>query len=237
MLRRMGVVVLGFAAAGLSAQFASAQNTGGVFPPTVNEGHQSLQYRITLSEDDKSAQRVHYQEAISDDFMWRIAGQVKSNDGDTDFDYLQGELFWDFSDKGDNWEQGLRFDFRLRDEDRPEQFGINWMHQIKASNRLTLRAVALSSVQFGSNAPDGVAIQTRGSFIYKANNSVNVGAELYNVHGTTKNFTLLNKSQRQLGPFVSFPVRDKTSIYLSGLFGLSKRAPDTELRLWLTQGF
>lgn len=221
----------------LCSQNALAQNTGGVFPPTVNEGHKSLQYRLTLSDDDRSAQRIHYQEAINDDFMWRIVGAVNSNGNDTDFDFLQGELFWDFSDKGDDWEQGVRFDARIRDENRPAQLGLNWMHQIKLSDRLTARALALSAVQLGDNAADGVSLQSRGSLIYKASDKVKIGAEIYNSYGTTANFQSFKNSNQQFGPFVTFPIRKNTSIFLNALFGLSDASPEADARLWITQSF
>lgn len=228
---------IGCTLVGLTPYFASAQNTGGVFPPSVNDGHKSLQYRITFSDNDRAAQRAHYQEALNDDFMWRVVGQVKSNGSDTDFDYLQGELFWDFSDKDDDWAQGVRFDLRVRDEDRPNQFGLNWMHQFKLSDKLTARALALSSLQFGTNAADGIFLQTRGNLIYKAADKVNLGVELYNSYGSTDNFQSFKNSQQQVGPFVSFPIRENTSIYLNVLLGMSEATPDTDLRLWITQGF
>lgn len=221
----------------VSVQFAAAQNTGGVFPPTVNDGHKSFQYRLTVSENERSAQRAHYQEALSDDFMWRVVGQIKSNDGKTDFDYLQGELFWDFSEKGDIWAQGVRFDARVRDKNRPHQVGLNWMHQFKLSDTLTARALALSSYQFGDNAADGIFLQTRGNLIYKASDKLNLGVELYNSYGSTENFQSFKDSQQQFGPFLSFPLRGNTSIYLNALLGLSKAAPDADLRVWVTQGF
>jgi len=222
----------------VSSQFAAAQNTGGVFPPIVNEGHKSLQLRLAFADDNNgSAQRLHYQQAINDDFMWRIVGQVNSNNGDTDFNFVQGELFWDFSDKGDDWAQGVRFDLRVRDENRPSQFGFNWMHQFKLSNRLTARALALSTVQFGDNAADGIALQTRGSLMYKTNDKINIGVELFNSYGTTANFQSFKNSQQQFGPFISVPIRNNTSIYASALFGLSDATTDTDLRLWVTQSF
>ena len=83
-----------------------AQNTGGVFPPTVSEGHKSWQYRWAVDPESANgdtafAQRLHYQQAINDDFMWRIVGQVrKTDDSDFDPDFLQAELFWEFSEAG-----------------------------------------------------------------------------------------------------------------------------------------
>lgn len=42
--------------AGFLAPFAAAQNTGGVFPPMVNEAHESAQYRIAINPDNAAGE-------------------------------------------------------------------------------------------------------------------------------------------------------------------------------------
>ena len=70
----------------LSTLSAAAQNTGGVFPPSVDEGHKSAQYRAAYNADnDNFNQRLHYQQAINGDFMWRIIGQTRET-ASSDFD-------------------------------------------------------------------------------------------------------------------------------------------------------
>ena len=125
---------LTLSAAALAAIFiapnAMAQNTGGVFPTQVNEGHRSLQYRAAINPDNAQdefgfAQRLHYQQAINGDLMWRVVGQTqKTESSDFDFAFLQAELFWELSDDQDQHKTGLRFDARLTDGDRAEQLGV-----------------------------------------------------------------------------------------------------------------
>jgi hypothetical protein len=69
---------------------ALAQNTGGIFSPIVNEGHKSVQYRVTYDPDtDGISQRVHYQQAINGNLMWRgLVSARKSNESDVDFDFV-----------------------------------------------------------------------------------------------------------------------------------------------------
>ena len=112
----VSLTVLGCA---LFAPQAYAQNTGGVFPTQVNEGHRSLQYRAAINPDNAQdefgfAQRLHYQQAINGDLMWRVVGQTqKTESSDFDFAFLQAELFWELSDDQDQHKTGLRFDARL----------------------------------------------------------------------------------------------------------------------------
>ena len=106
-MRRFLTLSVAALAAIFIAPNAMAQNTGGVFPIQVNEGHRSLQYRAAIDPDNVQdefgfAQRLHYQQAINGDFMWRIVGQTqKTESSDFDFSFLQAELFWEMSDDED----------------------------------------------------------------------------------------------------------------------------------------
>lgn len=234
-------VLLSFAVA--VPKFAMAQNTGGVFPPMVNEGHKSLQYRIAINPDNAAgetgfAQRLHYQQSLNGDMMWRVVGQArKTDDSDFDFDFLQAELFWELSDDEDQHKTGLRFDVRLRDEDRAEQLGLNWTNQFNFDNGWSARAVALTAVQIGENAADGVNLQTRGQIARKLESGHSIGIDMFNNYGRTGNIGSFKTQGHTIGPFIAAPLGDGVSLYGGPLFGLSKAAPDLEARLWVTKGF
>ena len=91
-------------------------NTAGVFPPVVQEGHRSLQYRVTLNPDSGAfGTRLHYQESLNDDVMLRgIVHASESATGHSKVDFVQGELFWDLSEDTDRLRHGFRFDARAR---------------------------------------------------------------------------------------------------------------------------
>ena len=90
---------------------AAGQNTGGVFGPVVNDGHRSAQYRAAYDFDTYGlAQRVHYQQAINGDLMWRVLVQArKTADSRVDTDFVQGELFWQLPDPNPRWQHAVRF--------------------------------------------------------------------------------------------------------------------------------
>lgn len=227
----------------LIAPHAQAQNTGGVFPSQVNEGHKSLQYRVAINPDNAKdefgfANRLHYQQAINGDFMWRIVGQAQKTDSsDFDFTFVQAELFWELSDDDDQHKTGLRFDARLTDGDSAEQLGVNWMNHFTFDNGWHARAIVLSSVQIGDNSADGVGLQTRARIGKKLETGPTIGVEMYNVYGRTTGFGSFDEQNHTIGPFFSAPINEKISLFAGPLFGLSKAAPDIEARLWLTKGF
>ncbi|MEM9571440.1 MAG: hypothetical protein AAF996_08240 [Pseudomonadota bacterium] len=223
----------------VTAPMAMAQNTGGIFPPMVNEGHKSAQYRIAYNPDTEGvSQRLHYQQAINGDLMWRgLVSARKTDESDVDFDFIQAELFWELSDDDDDWKTGFRFDARIRDDDRPGLVGVHWTNQFPVADNWYGRFVALSAVDIGNDARDGVFLQTRGNLFTRLETGQTLGVELFNSYGSTDDFLDLDKQGHQIGPFSSFPVAEDWSLFTGALFGLTEASADAEFRLWVTRGF
>jgi len=233
----MRVAIFGLFFAATPAAFA--QNTGGIFPPMVNEGHKSAQYRVTYNPDtDGVSQRVHYQQAINGNLMWRgLISARKTGESDVDLDFVQAELFWEWSDDDDLWKRGLRFDARIRDDDRPGLIGVHWTNQFPLSDNWNGRFVALSALDIGDDARDGVFLQTRGNVFTKLETGQTIGLELFNSYGSTDDIRDFDDQSHQIGPFASFPVTEQWSVFTGALVGLTDASADTELRLWITRGF
>ena len=227
------------AAVAVTLPTATAQNTGGIFPPMVNEGHKSAQYRVTYNPDTEGlSQRLHYQQAINGDLMWRgLVSARKTGESDVEFDFIQAELFWELSDDDDAWKTGLRFDARIRDDDRPGLVGVHWTNQFPVTDNWYGRFVALSAVDIGDDARDGIFLQTRGNLFTRLETGQTIGVELFNSFGSTDNFLDLDKQGHQIGPFASFPVNEDWSLFTGALFGLTDASADAELRFWITRGF
>lgn len=215
---------------------ALAQNTGGVFGPVVNEGHRAFEYRMGYDPDsDGFAHRLHYQQALNADTMWRIVGQARKSEGSGHgFDYVQGELFWQITPDESAWQQGLRFDARIRDGDRPGTFGINWMNQFAISPDWQARGILMTAVDLGQNRRDGILLQVRGQLARALGEGRQVGVELFSGLGSTRDMPDLDDQSHQFGPFATFRVAGVT-VYGSVLLGLSQGAPDTNLALWVTK--
>lgn len=233
---RYAILATAFAA---TTPLAMAQNTGGIFPPMVNEGHKSAQYRVTYDPDSEGlSQRVHYQQAINGNLMWRgLVSARKTDESDVDFDFVQAELFWELSDDDDAWKTGFRFDARIRDDDRPGLIGVHWTNQFPVTENWNGRFVALSAFDVGNDARDGVFLQTRGNLFTRLESGQTVGVELFNAYGSTDEILDLDKQGHSIGPFASFPVSDNFSLFTGALFGLTDASADAELRLWITRGF
>lgn len=224
----------------LASQNVAAQATGGVFSPVVKDGHRSLQYRSAYDPDSYAfAQRLHYQQAIDGTFMWRVIAQArKTADSDLDYDFVQGELFWDLTeDDSADWQTGVRFDVRVPDEGRPAIIGANWMNQFTLSNDWQARLVVLSAFEVGSDARDGVLLQTRANIWKALPDRTTYGVELFSVYGGTSDIVGFDDDQHAIGPFMTVALSDTWAMFAGALFALDGDAPDSNLRLWLGRRF
>ncbi|MEL7538758.1 MAG: hypothetical protein AAFZ58_01985 [Pseudomonadota bacterium] len=233
------LLTIAFAWLALASPPALAQNTAGVFGPVVNEGHRSAQYRIAFEADtDAFAHRLHYQESVGDDLMWRIVGQArKTEDSDNDFDFIQGELFWQLNTGRSGWDSGFRFDALVRHEGRPGLAGVHWMNDFHPAERWRLRAVAMTGVQIGDGAADGVFLQFRSQINYRTTQGYSVGLETYSGFGSTDDLAGIKDQSHEVGPYLEAAFAERWTVFASALAGLTDGSQDLNLKLWITRGF
>ena len=227
------VLIICISLAPTSATFAT---TGGVFGPVVNPGHKSWQYRGAYN-DGGFSQRIHYQQSVTPQHMWRIVGQTRNVHGESsEYDFLQAELFWQLPNVNSNWQQGLRFDLRHRDSNRPNQFGINWMHQFRLGPDWSARALLLTTRQFGDNGRDGIGIQARGALTrHLAAPGAAVSLSWFGDMGTTTNWAAGNNQSHQIGPTAQFNFAQGWQAVAGVLVGVTEPSPDLAVRLWITR--
>lgn len=244
MFQTLRLVLLAMITAAAVMPFAAAQNTGGVFGPVVNPDERSVQYRLAyVPEEDgaghRYAHRLHGQLALDSRRMARLVVQGGDRGGPDglEFEFVQAELFWELSDEqATEWNSGLRFDARISGRGRPDQLGLNWTNQFRITDRFFARAIALSAVQLGDNAADGVLLSARGSLNYKLGQGYSVALESYNSLGSSEDFGLKDRSQ-QAGPSVSGSLDGGWGWTAGALFGLGDAAPDTDFRVRLGRRF
>lgn len=220
-------------ASALFSSHAAAQNTGGIFPPMVDEGHASVQYRFTYDAfSQAAAQRIHFQRAFNDDLMWRLVLQTQHPTLDSiEFHYVQAELFWEFSKPDDRWKSGVRFDAQVRDAQHPMMVGLHWTHQFKLRERLYVRGILLSTYDVGTTE---IGLQTRGSIFADLAVGPTLGIEFFNSYGTTQGFSPIWEQKHQIGVFSFLPLFEHWNVFVGFLSGLTPASPSLEFRTWLT---
>jgi len=110
------------------------------------------------------------------------------------------------------------------------------MNQWAFDEGWSARLVGLSNIQIGDNRRDGIAFSPRAQLAKKLESGSSIGLEYFGNFGTTEGNSFENNSQT-IGPFFSTKLVGKTSVLVGSQFGVTDISPDTELRLWLTQGF
>ena len=228
-----------FSFAAILTVAATAQNTGGVIGSVINEGHHSWQYRSTFDPDSHGlAQRLHYEAALSGSTMWRVIGQVRKTDQrEADFDFFQGEWYWQITADEKRWQRGLRLDARVRGDGRPGLLGLNFTNQFALGSKWSARAVLLSNIDIGDGAGRGINLETRSSISYHQNAQTMWGVETFDTYGSTAKFNEFKNQRHQIGPFVFHNFGDGWQIFANALFGITEASPDTNLRIWLTQSW
>lgn len=236
---RLVHMVLFAAAVAVTSSIASAQSTGGVFGPGVTEGHLSANYRLAFDPDDSDlAQRAHVQAAINTRLMGRVLAQVRHPGSDTtEFDFVGAELFWQLTPDGSTLQTGVRFDGRLRGQGRPGFLGLNWTNQYNFNSQLHARFVVLGAIDVGSEARDGIFLQTRGRLNFRFRAGPQFGAELFSGYGSTADLRSFDDQSHQLGPHLDVPVGAGWSLFTSVLFGATEASDDLNLKLWVTKSF
>ena len=233
----MRVLFLGLALAG--APIATAQSTSGVFGPVVDYGEKGWDYRLSYDPDgDNFAQRLHYQRAINDDLRWRLVGQVRSTeDSDFDPDHLTAELLWQVTPDAQEYQSGFRFDGRYRFDDRPGRITVHWIHQWKHFESWTLRFILGSTQEIGSEASNGLAIETRASATRSLTNGPSLGVELFSQYGSTSDWLVFDDQRHRAGPVAVWKLGKDWRVYTGALFGVTDASPDTALRFRLIREY
>lgn len=235
------VALLGFLAA-LSLT-AGAQTLGGVFGPAVKADTEDVQYRLSwIPEEngrpDRYGHRLHWERALDSRRMIRFLAAASGPAGDTEATNLDVQLFQELTPEGPRtWRSGFRFDLSAGLNGRASAAGLHWMNEFDIGSGWSARAVAMSTVQFGEAAQDGVFLQSRFRLNRSFSDGYGAGVEVFNTYGSTEALGRFDEQNHRAGPYITLPLADGWRVYAGALVGLSDRAADNEARLWLGRAF
>lgn len=219
---------------------ALAQNTTGVFGPTVDADDHSIQYRVAVTDEDGNnwGQRIHYERAVNDRFRPRIVLATKERGGkQVDIDFVRLEAVYQLTPDDRAWQRGLRFEARFRDEGA-EEVRVNLANQWALGGGWRARAILLNTLQVADRTNDELQFSTRLGVSRKLDSGVRVGVHGYFGLGDTGGLDLLSDAvDSEAGPFVGFDLTDRVGIYLGTLHGLTDASPDNQFRMFLSRSF
>lgn len=228
----------------LFAAPAAAQNISTVFSADVKPGDISAEYRAAFSAEDDGreegfAHRLHLQYAIDD--KWRVRGivfQSKRGAEALKTTAARIEIMRQLveSENSGGWDSAIRLEGNIPVADGPGRARIGWINTYDAGENWNLRGHVIFGREFGDNRDDGFSIETRTQATRDIGSDLRAGVQMFNIFETAQ-FGGFNDQRHQAGPVLKGDLSDRIDFELSLLFGLSRAASDTDLRLFVGYSF
>ena len=219
---------------------ALGQGTGTVASPVVKPGS-SISFAAGVAFDDGTegyAHRVDYRHAVTDNL--RVSAIIFHNDSGGDYRYrrLTLEAMHQFASSKHGWNSAIQVRGRLPDgNDGPGRVRVAWLNRWRPTEATELRLIGLASHETGDDSRDGIALETRGEATWRMTSDVRTGVQIFNRYNSTAAFGSFNTQRHAVGGVIKGELTDKLSYRINALTGLSKAAPDFELRARLRISF
>lgn len=219
---------------------ANAQGTGTVASPVVKPGASASVSAGAAFDDDTEgyAHRIDYRHTVTDNL--RLSAMVFYNDRGGDYRYrrLALEVMHQFASSETGWNSAIQVRGRLPDgNDGPGRVRFAWLNRWRSTGTTELRLIGLASHDIGDNSRDGVALETRGEATWRMNPDARAGVQVFNRYNTTAAFGSFNTQRHSVGGVIKGKLSEKLSYRVNALRGVSKAAPDYEIRARLRMSF
>lgn len=226
------------------ASQAGAQNISSVPSADVEAGDFSAEYRAGFAAEDDGreegfAQRFHVQYAFNDKWRLRtIVFQGKRGAEALQTTAVRIESLYQFveSEASGGWDSAIRIEGQIPVNGGPGRTRVGWFNTLKAGENWNLRGHVILGREFGDNRDDGFSIETRTQATRDIGSDLRFGAQMFSIYETA-NFGGFNDQRHQAGPILKGDLSDRIDFELSLLFGLSRAASDTDLRLFVGYSF
>ena len=224
---------------------AAAQNISSVSGAEVKAGETAIEYRAAFQPDydgkpEAFGHRLHFQHAVDD--SWRVRALVFQSKKEGEalrtryaaFE-IQNELI-EAKEHG-GWASAVRVDGIIPVEDnRPGRARVAWLNMLD-KGPWQFRGNIYLGKEFGDRARDGLTLETRQEATYKISSLLRLGAQVFDNYNTTAHFGAFAQQKHQVGPVAKWTLSNNVKVETSALFGVSKAAPDAELRLFACYTF
>lgn len=221
---------------------ALAQDVNGVPNADVRPGYSSISYRVgySLMGDERPstlAQQISFQRNFGE--RWSFSGAAnfgKRGDEPMEFKAFQSIVQWQFADRKTAGGDGsLLVIARHPDQGNgPGRVAVVIAGKWKVREDWEIRANAATSVDYGENARDGLGVGARTEATRRIGTVGRFGVQTGHGFNTTRHFGSFQEQSHQAGLVAKGVLLHSVMVTGTALFGVTKAAPDAELKLFLT---
>jgi len=236
-------LLIAIAPLAITAGFASAQNLSSVSGPTVSADKREIEYRLgwvpaNTGSTESFGHRIAYGASLNERTAFKMFANLSDRPGESlRVQNVNAQYLIELSPENARiWQTGIRFDARVSTGPGPDRVGVNWLNQWPLSDRLRARAQFIATRQLGDGARETVDFSFRSSLTWKATDQFDIALLAFTDLGNTDDFGIDDRVQ-EAGPAISGDLPNGYGWTFGTLFGLTERAPDHDLRFWITKSF
>lgn len=241
--RSTGIAIAFLAA--VAAGRAAAQSLSTVPSADIPAGERLFDYRAGFSLPDdgrpgRFGQRFHYQQSLSDSWRLRvILLQGENARGVLKTQNVIAHVHHQFveSEATGGWDSAIRFDGFIPVDRRPGRARIVLLNAVELGDAWQARGDIFIAREFGEEAADGLQLETRAEISFALSPKTRIGAQTFDNWNRIGEFGSFDSQRHQVGVFARTRVTRKVGVEAGWLIGISKTAPDADLRLMATYAF
>lgn len=228
--------------------FAWSQSlTGNVGSAGISDGSRSIEFRTGFDDDGNLAGRIHYDQALTGWYQFRVIGAFRKPDGgDLDFSGVTLENWLQWAEEGRDgtgFNGGLRLSYTRSEAGAPDEAAIRLTLTDKFAGNWEWRANAIGETEIGGGRDDGFDLETRLQLTRAlpvalgGTRDWRLGGEIFSEYGNIDAIPGLNRQAHQAGPVIK--AEWDNGIYLQAALraGLTDGADDFMGKIFIGREF
>lgn len=231
----------------LTAPAGAQSLTGNVGSAGISQGERSVEFRTGFDGEGNAASRLHYDQALTDWYQFRVIGAFRRPDGeDWDFAGLTFENWFQWSEEAEDksgFNGGLRLSYGLSDGPGTDEIETRLTLTDKFAAVWEWRANFIAEVEVGDGSEGGAALQTRaqitralGANAFGSGNW-RLGIEAFSEYGNTRDIPGFEDQAHQIGPVLKVEWENGLYLQTAVRSGVTRGADDTMAKLFIGREF
>lgn len=221
--------------------------TGNVGSAGVSKGEQSVEARLGVDEDGNAGSRIHYDNAFTDWYQFRLLAAFSQPDGeDWDVSSLTVENWLQWREEADDntgFNGGIRFAYGFAQDGGPDEAEIRLTVTDTFADGWEWRANLIAEMEAGDDSEGGVELEGRAQISRALDVSAlgtsdwRLGVEYFAEFGNSRDIPGLSDQAHQIGPVVKIGWDGGYFIQSAVRVGVTRGADDAMAKFFVGREF